>query len=176
MNAATKKLIKRFEGLHDGDLKTIGLQPKMCPAGIWTEGYGRAMIDPNTKGHLRGKNNARRALALQTIRTEKDADIALEQDYNRLGVLPAKAALGIDYWDKLNENQRGALGSFVYNCGTGSPRRYKIFENLRAYLNGTMSAAALDKYWKGSVIRVGDKIMKGLVLRREAEVQLFFSA
>ena len=30
-------LIKHFEGLHDGDLKKIGLQPKKCPAGIWTE-------------------------------------------------------------------------------------------------------------------------------------------
>ena len=29
-------LIKHFEGLHDGDLKKIGLQPKKCPAGIWT--------------------------------------------------------------------------------------------------------------------------------------------
>ena len=30
-------LIKYFESLHDGDLTEIGLQPKMCPAGIWTE-------------------------------------------------------------------------------------------------------------------------------------------
>ena len=38
-------LIKHFESLHDGDLKQIGLQPKMDPIGIWTEGYGRAMRD-----------------------------------------------------------------------------------------------------------------------------------
>jgi lysozyme len=31
-------LIKHFESLHDGDLTIVGLQPKMCPAGIWTEG------------------------------------------------------------------------------------------------------------------------------------------
>ena len=37
-------LIKEFEGLHDGDLSIIGLQPKMCPAGIWTQGYGHAII------------------------------------------------------------------------------------------------------------------------------------
>ena len=36
-------LIKEFESLHDGDLSIIGLQPKMCPAQVWTEGYGRAM-------------------------------------------------------------------------------------------------------------------------------------
>ena len=39
------KLIKDFESLHDGDLTLIGLQPKMDPIGIWTEGYGRAMRD-----------------------------------------------------------------------------------------------------------------------------------
>ena len=39
------ELIKEFESLHDGDLSIIGLQPKMCPAGIWTEGYGHAMRD-----------------------------------------------------------------------------------------------------------------------------------
>ena len=36
-------LVKSFEGIHDGDLTVIGLQPKMCPAGIWTVGYGRAL-------------------------------------------------------------------------------------------------------------------------------------
>lgn len=174
MNKATVDLIKHFESLHDGDLKTIGLQPKMCPAGIWTEGYGRAMIDPATKGHLRGKNNARRALALQTIRTEAEADKALKEDYVRLGENPAKAALGIDYWDKLNDNQKGALGSFVYNCGVGSPR-YKVFQNIRMYLNGTMSKDALIRYWKQSVIKGGGKVLNGLIRRREAEATLFFS-
>ena len=47
MNKATVDLIKHFESLHDGDLHKIGLQPKMDSVGIWTCGYGRAMIDPN---------------------------------------------------------------------------------------------------------------------------------
>lgn len=37
-------LIKHYESLHDGDLSRIGLQPKMCPAGYWTEGYGHAIL------------------------------------------------------------------------------------------------------------------------------------
>ena len=32
-------LVKHFESLHDGDLTMIGLQPKLCPAGIWKAGY-----------------------------------------------------------------------------------------------------------------------------------------
>jgi lysozyme len=39
------QLIQEFESLHDGDLTMIGLQPKMDPIGIWTEGYGHAMRD-----------------------------------------------------------------------------------------------------------------------------------
>jgi len=56
VTSKTVELIKYFEGLHDGDLKRIGLQPKMCPSGVWTEGYGRAMRDANgkfIKGELR---------------------------------------------------------------------------------------------------------------------------
>ena len=36
-------IVTYYESLHDGDLKMIGLQPKMCPVGIWTEGYGSAI-------------------------------------------------------------------------------------------------------------------------------------
>jgi lysozyme len=38
-----------FEGLHDGDLKKIGLQPKKDPIGIWTEGGTSAMKDSSCR-------------------------------------------------------------------------------------------------------------------------------
>lgn len=34
MNDNLIKLISHYESLHDGDLKMIGLQPKMDPVGI----------------------------------------------------------------------------------------------------------------------------------------------
>jgi len=72
-------LIKEFESLHDGDLKKIGLQPKMDPVGIWTEGYGRAMRDD--KGNfLKGAANKSIAEKRATISTEKEAEMALRQD------------------------------------------------------------------------------------------------
>lgn len=43
------KIIKFFEQLHDGNLKKIGLQPKMCPSGIWTVGFGHALFDHKGK-------------------------------------------------------------------------------------------------------------------------------
>ena len=73
------KLIKEFESLHDGDLTLIGLQPKMDPIGIWTEGYGRAMRDKNGN-FIKGTTNKKLAYDNITIRTIAEAEKALSQD------------------------------------------------------------------------------------------------
>ena len=75
------ELIKSFESLHDGDLKIIGLQPKMDPVGIWTEGYGRVVRDK--KGNMvEGSENRALAYSLATIKTKQEAEAALLQDLN----------------------------------------------------------------------------------------------
>ena len=38
-------LIKRFEGIEDGDPTTANLDPYICPGGYWTIGWGHAIID-----------------------------------------------------------------------------------------------------------------------------------
>lgn len=172
-NKATLDLIKSFESLHDGDLKQVGLQPKLDPIGIWTEGYGRAMIDPRTKQFLKGSKNEAYANSIRTIKTEAEATVALSEDLVKYGNI-AKNTLIEVYWNKLNENQQGALVSFVYNCGTGKPP-YKIFENIRKYLSNLMPENKLVEYWESSVIKGGGKVLNGLVRRRKAEAQLFIS-
>lgn len=173
MNNATIDLVKHFESLHDGDLKKIGLQPKRCPADIWTEGYGRAMIDPATKKHLRGANNEAKAIQLQTIRTEEEACAALGYDLGKYAQY-AQIAIGALIWEKLNENQRGALTSFMYNCGQGKPP-YKVWKNTELFIYGKLNKSQLTEYWKTSVIKGGGVVLKGLVKRREAEAKLFFT-
>ena len=75
-------LIKFYESLHDGDLKKIGLQPKMCPAGIWTVGYGHALRDIDGTW-LKGVAGYQRILEiypdLETI-TIEEAEELLEED------------------------------------------------------------------------------------------------
>jgi lysozyme len=168
------QLIKHFESLHDGDLRTIGLQPKLCPANVWTEGWGRAIIDPATRRHLKGKSNAKRALALSLIKTETEAHAALIEDMRNIGELPAIRQIGKAHWDRLNADQKGAIISFTYNCGTGRPP-YKLYENVRLFLEGKMSRTDLWGYWVNSVIRVGGQVLQGLVRRRTAEAFLFFT-
>lgn len=172
-NTATLDLIKSFESLHDGDLKQVGLQPKLDPIGIWTEGYGRAMIDPRTKQFLKGSKNEAYANSIRTIENEAEAVTALSEDLVRYGNI-AKKELTEAYWNKLNDNQKGALVSFVYNCGTGKPP-YRIFGNIQKYLSGSMTKDALVKYWESSVIKGGGKILNGLVRRRKAEAHLFIA-
>ncbi len=77
------KLIKKFESLHDGDLKVIGLQPKLCPAGIWTVGYGRALVNPVTHEFLKGDKDKALAYSLCPSLTEFQADQILKEDVVR---------------------------------------------------------------------------------------------
>lgn len=176
MNNATLDLIKKYESLHDGDFSIIGLQPKLDPIGIWTEGYGRAMIDPRTKKFLMGAMNKKYANQLATIKTEADAVKALDEDLVKYSYT-AKLALQENYWNKLNDNQKGALTSFVYNCGIGNPA-YKIFQNIRKLLDNELSSDALTLYWCDSIIRAKKNgvlvVLEGLRRRRKSEVELFF--
>jgi len=176
MNYATIALVKKFESLHDGDLKMIGLQPKMDPISIWTEGYGHAIVD-GSKNFVKGKNNKDLAYKYSIIKNENDANKVLEQDLSIFENI-SKIELKALYWEKLNDNQKGALTSFVFNCGSINKKTkqpYFIFEKIRLFLENRISKDDLIKYWKTSVIKADGKTLNGLINRRTAEVELFFS-
>lgn len=151
-------LIKHFEGLHDGDLHVIGLQPKMCPAGIWTEGYGRAMRDDKGK-FIKGAENKKLAYSRITIKTEAQAEKALQEDlpsYERLVIINSKRSL--------SQNEFDALVSHRYN--TGGSKTLAEMVNSENIL--------LKPWWISHYIMGGGKVLKGLVERRKAEAKLYF--
>jgi len=153
-------IIKHFEGLHDGDLKTIGLQPKMCPAGIWTEGYGRAMRD-NKGNFIKGKENKELAYSRISIHNEKEAEEALKQDVSiREQIVMQKIKV------PLTSNQFSALVSYVYNTG-GSSTLYKL-------INNKASEKEIRSWFENHYITADGKILKGLILRRKTEASLYF--
>jgi lysozyme len=161
-NKTAINLIKHFEGLHDGDLKLIGLQPKMCPAGIWTEGYGRAMRDSKGK-FIRGAENKKLAYSRITIKTEPQAEKALAQDlkvYENIVMIKIKTGL--------TENEFSALVSYTYNTG-GSSTLFKL-------VNAGAPAKEIQNWFKTKYITANGVIYKGLILRRAAESSLFFLA
>lgn len=148
-------LIKHFEGLHDGDLKTIGLQPKKCPAGIWTEGYGHAMRDE--KGNfLQGSK-----MPKGTIRTEKQALDLLKQDlevYEKIVLSKIKVPL--------KQNQFDALVSHTYNTGGSGTLFYLV--------NAKAKDIEIKKWFETKYITANGVVLNGLVARRKAESKLYF--
>lgn len=154
-------LIKSFESLHDGDLKKIGLQPKMDPAKIWTEGYGRAMRDDNGN-FLRGLSNKSLAEKRATIHTEKEAETALRQDllvYENIVVKKINITL--------TQNQFDALVSYTYNTG-GS-------DGLFSLVNKKAGETEIRNWFTTKYITAGGKTLNGLIRRRKAEADLFFA-
>jgi lysozyme len=163
INAAGLALIKKFESLHDGDLATIGLQPKMCPAGIWTIGWGRALT--NAQGDfLRGPKGRSEAYAKYGSISEDQAEQSLKED-------TAKFAEGVSNLLEVGvtSNQFSALVSLAYNIGLGALSRSTVLKRLNA--GDVTGAAAAFLLWNKS----GGKVLRGLTLRREAERQLFLT-
>lgn len=156
------ELIKRFESLHDGDLSVIGLQPKMCPAGIWTAGWGRAIVDPKTGQFLRGENNRQMAFQLFTVKDESEAERMLQEDlrtFERRVLTRLKVAV--------NQNEFDALVSHTYNTG-GSNGLFKL-------VNERASRDAIWHCFTTKYITANGVQLRGLVNRRRAEAELFFS-
>ncbi len=155
------QLIKEFESLHDGDLNQVGLQPKMCPAGIWTEGYGRAMRDK--KGNfLKGIANRKIAESSATIKTEVEAITALAEDLSSREFIVMQKIKGT-----INQNQFDALVSHVYNTG-GSDTLFKLI-NLKA------TDEQIYEWFTTKYTTANGKVLPGLVRRRKAEADLYFS-
>jgi lysozyme len=154
------KLIKEFESLHDGDLTLIGLQPKMDPIGIWTEGYGRAMRDK--KGNfIKGAANKKLAYDNITIKTVAEALIALTQDLS-----PREEIVSQNIKIPLTTNQFSALVSYVYNTG-GSSTLYRL-------INNKASDKEIRTWFETKYITADGKTLPGLIRRRKAEADLYF--
>jgi len=166
VNEETLDLIKHFEGLHDGDLTKVGLQPKMCPAGIWTIGWGHALRSQDGKTFLRGAADKAEAYKRYDNLTEEDADNLLLSDLHYY-------ELEVDRMVKviLTENQRGALVSFAYNVGLGNLGS----STLLVMVNKGLFQRASEEFLKWDKATVNGKKVSllGLQKRRNAEQALF---
>lgn len=181
MSAPTKRrvpacgvdLIKRFEGLHDGDKRTPNLlEPQADPIGIYTVGWGYALFH-------NGKPVKDKALALAIWKdrwpdgfTRADADALAEevaQDVcNRiLKLLPASC--------RVNDHELGALVSLAYNIGVGEVGGAADFADStvrkRLIAGDRHGAADAFRMWRFA----GGRVLQGLVNRREAERELFLT-
>ena len=140
------ELIKSFEGFKS--------KPYKCPAGVPTIGYG-ATFYPNGK---------KVTMADKAI-TEQDATDLL------CHMLESFEKYVDSYCrDDVNQNQFDALVSFAYNLGPANLKSSTLLKKVNANPNDETIRAEFMKW-----VKAGGKTLKGLVRRREAEANLYFT-
>jgi len=163
INQAGLDLIKSFEGILDGDPKTVNLDPYVDPVGIYTIGWGHAIVWGNN--FLRTSTPNAKAIAKQLYPkglTMQEAEDLLRADI-RAHSIPVEALIKVPVTD----NQFAALVSFAFNLGVNNLRNSTLLKKVNAR---DFDGAALEfAKWN----KAGGKVLKGLVRRREAEATLF---
>lgn len=127
--------------------ESLRLEAYKCPAGVWTIGYG------HTSGVSKGdKIDAQKAeqLLAEDLRE-------YEQAVNRA-------------CNNLNQNQFDALVSFVYNIGEPKFKTSTLLKCIRANPMNVNIAYEFSRWNKA-----GGNVLPGLIRRRKAESDLYFS-
>ena len=132
-------LIKSFEQLR--------LNSYLCPAGVWTIGYG----------HTDGVNQG-------MLITEKTADGFLKQDIRNAEHCINQ--MGAD----LTQEQFDALVSFVFNVGV---QAFNTSTLKKKILKNPNDPSIADEFRRW--VYAGNKKLPGLIKRREQEIKLYYS-
>jgi lysozyme len=144
-------LIKHFEGLGDGNLIVPGLHPYVCPAGVWSVGYGTTYgLDGN---RITGETDAI---------SKRTAEGLLFRDVNKF-----ERAVDRLVKVQIHELQRGSLTSFAYNLGAGSLQASTLLRRINGFEWDDVPRQFLR--W----VMAGGVPLLGLKKRRKAEVDLW---
>lgn len=164
LNSAGLTIIKKYEGILDGDRSTPGFDPYLDPVGIWTIGYGHALR--GSGGFLRGEADRSKA------RAKYPDGLTLSQCEELLAADVARFSADVEKMIlvQITDNQFAALVSFAYNCGTNALRNSTLLKLLNA---GKPAYLVADQFnlWT----HAGGRVLPGLVKRRAAERALFLS-
>jgi lysozyme len=137
--------IRKFEGLR--------LEAYKCPAGVWSIGYGSTFYENGSKVQNGDKITLDRADRLLF-------DIVMKFEISVRGLVKSK----------INDNQLGALTSFAFNVGVTNFRKSTLLKKVNA---NPSDATIRNEFMRWT--RAGGKVLKGLITRREAEADLYFS-
>jgi lysozyme len=143
VNKAGRDLIKQFEGCK--------LKAYKCPAGLWTISWGLTFYPDGTK--------------------VKEGDVITQQqaeDY--FNAIVDDFAKDVDVLVKSNvtANNFSAIVSFAFNVGIGNFRKSTLLKKVNVNPKDTSISAEFKKW-----VRANDRVMQGLVRRREAEAKLY---
>lgn len=133
------ELIKQFKGLR--------LEAYLCPAGIWTIGYGHTSgVSPNS------------FITIQEADEYLHRDVAaIEMQLNKLNL-------------SLRQCQWDAIVSFVFNVGIGNFKASTLLAKIRINPDDN---SIIDEFLRW--VYANGKVMRGLQKRRLTEMKLYFS-
>ena len=159
-------LMHRYEGFRN--------KPYLCPAHIWTIGYGHVLYQEQIKlPMVRVPDKHTPMIRKEYPLSPEDSRVWSKEEINELfrkdvehferGVL--RLVPGVSG----RQGSFDALVSFAFNAGLGNLQRSQI--RIRANREDWEGAADAFRQWT----RGGGKVLPGLVKRREAEIALFLS-
>lgn len=170
-NDACRDLVKRFEGIADGNPKTVNLDPYMDSVGVWTIGWGHALSQNGELLRGEGKRAAAQAMYPAGI-TMGEAETLLSADL-MTGAADVNRWLGervfpTDSGFTLTNNQHGALCSWFFNLGYKHDTvNSTLLKRVRA--RKWAEAQAEFPHWR----LAGGKVNPGIVIRRACEAAMF---
>jgi lysozyme len=138
-------IIRKFEGLK--------LKAYLCPANVWTIGYGNTFYENGSKVQEGDKITLERADKLLFFVVQK-----FEAEVKKL------------VKSDINENMLGGLTSFAFNVGAGNLAKSTLLKKVNANPNDATIRDEFNRWTKA-----GGKVLNGLVTRRKAEADLYFS-
>ena len=139
-------MIKSFEGFRGA--------PYKCPAGIPTIGYGATF-------YTNGKKV-----------TMSDATITEQQATELLASMLISFEKYVDSYcvDTITQNQFDALVSFAYNLGPANLKSSTLLKKVNANPEDESIRLEFMKW-----VKAGGKTLQGLVRRRTAEADLYYT-
>lgn len=145
LNQLGIKLMHKFEGCV--------LKAYLCPAKVWTIGYGNTYYEDGSK------------VKQGDVITQQRAEELFTNICNKDFVPKVKALLK----KELNENQFSALVSFAYNVGIANLKTSTLLKMVNVNPNDPTIANQFMRWNKAA-----GKVLKGLTARREEEAKLYF--
>lgn len=133
-------LIEKFEGFSS--------TPYICPAGKPTVGFGSTFYEDGTPVKMTDKPITKER-ARELVRWYCETQIKYPRD-------------------DLNDNQKAAVCSLIFNIGQGAFDRSKC---KKAIVDGDWAEAHRQWDW----VTANGKVLPGLVIRRQKEKELFFN-
>ena len=140
-------LIKTFEGIRLGAY--------LCPAGVATIGYGSTYYPDKTKVKMGDKlKDAAEAEALLAV--------TVQPFENNVTALVNGT--------QITTNQFNALVSFAFNLGTAALAKSTLLKKVKANPNDPSITIEFMKW-----VNAGGVKLEGLIRRRKAEAELYFT-